>query len=158
MEGKIYQDGSLLDKTEVDAQVFDLPLDLFAEVGTPNLIILQINVSNQLVIQVKMMLIIVFVSDVSLTEEELLLRIRKSIRHCFELRLYLLEHRISRRYWVCEEGYLLLHVIVESLPHVDVIIGTWELPEDLLDRLDEQGVSEVEDVHTNQEEVEEVNE
>jgi len=79
MEGKIYQDGSLLDKTEVNAQVFDLPLDLFAEVGTPNLIILQINVSNQYVIQVNMILVIVFVSDISLTEEKLLLRILKSI-------------------------------------------------------------------------------
>lgn len=96
MEGKIYQDGSLLDKTEVNAQVFDLPLDLFAEVGTPNLIILQINVSNQLVIQVNMMLVIVFVSDISLTKEKLLLRILKSTTHLFELWSYLVEHRRIR--------------------------------------------------------------
>lgn len=53
METDVNKDGALLYESEVHTQLFEFPLDLFAEIFTPKLCIFQIDIAYQLTIKIR---------------------------------------------------------------------------------------------------------
>lgn len=54
MEGQVHKDRALLDQSEVDIDLFELPLDFLHEVITPNMVVFQVNISDHGFIQINL--------------------------------------------------------------------------------------------------------